>query len=341
MLFGIDIGIDLGTSMVRICIRDKGIVLREPAVIAVDRISGRVLSVGAEAQKMLGRTPVNLAAIRPMRDGVVSDFEMAERLLRELLRKVSGFSLLKPRLLVSVPSGITEVEERAVMEAALQAGARRVFLLEEPVAAALGAGLSISEPRGKMVIDIGGGATDIAVLSLSGVVESASIRLAGDRFNEALIRYVRRKHNILIGDRTAEELKLQLGCVYPGQESRSLEVKGRCLLTGLPKLFPIHTEEMLEAFDESCEGILDAIRDVLERTPPELVSDISETGITLTGGGSQLWGLDRLIEARTRIPTQLADDGRECVICGLERALNWLDDMQDGAVHFSRRKQMS
>ena len=227
------------------------------------------------------------------------------------------------------------------MEAALQAGARRVFLLEEPVAAALGAGLSISEPKGKMVIDIGAGATDIAVLSLSGVVESASIRLAGDRFNEALIRYVRRKHNILIGDRTAEELKLQLGCVYPGQESRSLEVKGRCLLTGLPKLFPIHTEEMLEAFDESCEGILDAIRDVLERTPPELVSDISETGITLTGGGSQLWGMDKLIESRTRIPTQLADDGHECVISGLERALNWLDDMQDGAVHFSRRKQMS
>jgi rod shape-determining protein MreB len=341
MLFGKDIGIDLGTSTVRICIRDKGIVLREPAVIAVDRVSGRVLSVGAEAQKMLGRTPVNLAAIRPMRDGVVSDFEMAERLLRELLRKVSGFSLLKPRLLISVPSGITEVEERAVMEAALQAGARRVFLLEEPVAAALGAGLSISEPKGKMVIDIGGGATDIAVLSLSGVVESASIRLAGDRFNEALIRYVRRKHNILIGDRTAEELKLQLGCVYPGQESRSLEVKGRCLLTGLPKLFPIHTEEMLEAFDESCEGILDAIRDVLERTPPELVSDISETGITLTGGGSQIWGMDKLIESRTRIPTQLADDGHECVISGLERALNWLDDMQDGAVHFSRRKQMS
>ncbi len=341
MLFGKDIGIDLGTSTVRICVRDKGIVLREPAVIAVDRVSGRVLSVGAEAQKMLGRTPVNLAAIRPMRDGVVSDFEMAERLLRELLRKVSGFSLLKPRLLISVPSGITEVEERAVMEAALQAGARRVFLLEEPVAAALGAGLSISEPKGKMVIDIGAGATDIAVLSLSGVVESASIRLAGDRFNEALIRYVRRKHNILIGDRTAEELKLQLGCVYPGQESRSLEVKGRCLLTGLPKLFPIHTEEMLEAFDESCEGILDAIRDVLERTPPELVSDISETGITLTGGGSQLWGMDKLIESRTRIPTQLADDGHECVISGLERALNWLDDMQDGAVHFSRRKQMS
>ena len=341
MLFGKDIGIDLGTSTVRICIRDKGIVLREPTVIAVDRVSGRVLSVGAEAQKMLGRTPVNLAAIRPMRDGVVSDFEMAERLLRELLRKVSGFSLLKPRLLISVPSGITEVEERAVMEAALQAGARRVFLLEEPVAAALGAGLSISEPKGKMVIDIGGGATDIAVLSLSGVVESASIRLAGDRFNEALIRYVRRKHNILIGDRTAEELKLQLGCVYPGQESRSLEVKGRCLLTGLPKLFPIHTEEMLEAFDESCEGILDAIRDVLERTPPELVSDISETGITLTGGGSQLWCMDKLVESRTRIPTQLADDGHECVINGLERALNWLDDMQDGAVHFSRRKQMS
>ena len=341
MLFGKDIGIDLGTTMVRICIRDRGVVLREPSVIAVDRVSGRILAVGAEAQKLLGRTPVNLAAIRPLRDGVVSDFEMAERLLRELLRKVSGFSLLKPRLLVSVPSGITEVEERAVVEAALQAGARRVFLLEEPVAAALGAGLSISEPQGKMVIDIGGGATDIAVLSLSGVVESASIRLAGDKFNEALIRYVRRKHNILIGERTAEELKLQLGCVFPRRESHSREVKGRCLLTGLPKLFPIHTEEMLEAFDESCEGILDAIRDVLERTPPELVSDISETGITLTGGGSQLWGMDRLVEARTRIPTQLADDGAECVIHGLERALNWLDDMQDGAIHLSRRKQMS
>ena len=342
MLFGKDIGIDLGTSAVRICIRDKGIVLREPSVIAVDRLSGRVLAVGTEAQKMLGRTPVNLAAIRPVRDGVIADFEMAERLLRELLRKVSGFSLLKPRLLISVPSSITEVEERAVVEAALQAGARRVFLLEEPVAAALGAGMSISEPKGKMVIDIGGGATDIAVLSLSGVVESASIRLAGDRFNEALIRYVRRKHNILIGDRTAEELKLQMGCVFPRQEeSRSREVKGRCLLTGLPKLFPIETEEMLEAFDESCEGILDAIRDVLERTPPELVSDISETGITLTGGGSQLWGMDRLIESRTRIPTQLADDGNECVINGLERALNWLDDMQDGTIHLSRRKQMS
>jgi rod shape-determining protein MreB len=341
MLFGKDIGIDLGTSMVRICIRDRGVVLREPAVIAVDRLSGRVLAVGTEAQKMLGRTPINLAAIRPIRDGVVSDFEMAERLLRELLRKVSGFSLLKPRLLVSVPSGITEVEERAVVEAALQAGARRVFLLEEPVAAALGAGLSISEPSGKMVIDIGGGATDIAVLSLSGVVESASIRLAGDRFNEALIRYVRRKHNILIGERTAEELKLQMGCVFPRGESRTQEVKGRCLLTGLPKLFPIHTEDMLEAFDESCEGILDAIRDVLERTPPELVSDISENGITLTGGGSRLWGMDRLIEARTRIPTQLADDGNECVIAGLERALNWLDDMQDGAIHLSRRKQLS
>ena len=341
MLLGKDIGIDLGTSMVRICVRDRGVVLREPAVIAVDRDSGRVLSVGTEAQKMLGRTPANLAAIRPMRDGVVSDFEMAERMLREMLRKVSGFSILKPRLLVSVPCGITEVEERAVVEAVLQAGGRRVFLLEEPLAAALGAGLFISEPQGKMVVNIGGGAADIAVLSMSGVVESTSIRLAGDKFNEALIRYVRRKHNILIGDRTAEELKLQLGCVFPRKESASTEVKGRCLLTGLPKLFPISTEEMLEAFDECCEGLLDAIRDVLERTPPELVSDISVTGITLTGGGSLLWGLDKLIEARTRIPTQVADDTQDCVVSGLERALDWLDDMQDGAIHLSRRKQLS
>lgn len=340
MLFGKDVGIDLGTANVRLYSRGKGIILREPSVIAVDKGSGRVLKVGLEAQRMLGRTPANLAAIRPIRDGVISDFEMAERMLREFLRKVSGFSLLKPRLLFSVPSGITEVEERAVVEAGLQAGARRVFLIESPVAAALGAGLTIAEPSGRMVVDIGGGATDIAVISMSGVAASATVRAAGDRFNEALIRYVRRKHSILIGERTAEELKLKLGCVFPRRESQQTEVKGRCLLTGLPKLFRLSSEEMLEAYDETCEAILDAVKDVLEETPPELVADISLNGITLTGGGSLLWGMDKLLEARTHIPTQRAEDAETCAVRGMDKALQWLDDMQDGTINLSRRKQL-
>ncbi len=340
MLLGRDIGIDLGTATVLMYVRGKGIVLREPSVVAVDKNTGRVLKVGLEAQKMLGRTPGNIVAIKPISEGVISDYEMTQRMLREFLRKITSFSLIRPRLLISVPSGITEVEERAIIDAGLQAGARKVFLIEEPVAAAIGANLPINEASGRMVVDIGGGTTDIAVISLSGVVSSASIKAAGYKFDEALIKYVRKRHAILIGERTAEELKLALGCVYPKKESVKTEVKGRCLLTGLPKLFTISTEEMLEAYDEVCEQILDAIHGVLENTPPELVADISKNGITLTGGGSLLWGIDRLIEARTHISTQLADDAASCVAYGTGKALQWLGEMQDGTINLYRRKQM-
>jgi rod shape-determining protein MreB len=340
MLIGRDIGIDLGTATVLMYVRGKGIVLREPSVVAVDKNTGRVLKVGLEAQKMLGRTPGNIVAIRPLSDGVISDFEMTERMLREFLRKISTFSLLKPRLLISVPSGITEVEERAIIDVGLQAGARKVFLIEEPVAAAIGAGLPVEEATGRMVVDIGGGTTDIAVISLSGVVSSASVKVAGYKFDEALIKYVRKRHSILIGERTAEELKLNLGCVYPKKETVSVEVKGRCLLTGLPKLFTISTDDMLEAFDEVSQQILDAIHSVLESTPPELVADISTNGITLTGGGSLIWGFDKLIEARTHISTQLADDAASCVAYGTGTALKWLGDMQEGTINLYRRKQM-
>ncbi len=340
MIFGKDIGIDLGTANVLIYLKGRGIVLREPSVVAVDKLTGRLLGVGLEAQKMLGRTPGNVIAIRPLKGGAISDYEMTERMLREFIRKVTSFSLLKPRLLISIPSGITEVEERAVIDAGYQSGARKVFLIEEPVAAAIGAGLDIAQPTGRMVIDIGGGTTDIAVISLSGVVESRSIKTAGDSFDEAIIKYVKKKHNILIGERTAEELKINLGCAYPGGRDGAAEVRGRCMLTGLPKVFTIQADEMLDAFEEVCESILDAVHTVLETTPPELVADIAANGITLTGGGSLLWGIDRLIEARTNIKTALADDVDACVAYGTGKSLAWLNDMQDGTVNLARKKQM-
>lgn len=340
MIFGKDIGIDLGTANVLIYLKGRGIVLREPSVVAVDKLTGRLLGVGLEAQKMLGRTPGNVIAIRPLKGGAISDYEMTERMLREFIRKVTSFSLLKPRLLISIPSGITEVEERAVIDAGYQSGARKVFLIEEPVAAAIGAGLDIAQPTGRMVIDIGGGTTDIAVISLSGVVESRSIKTAGDSFDEAIIKYVKKKHNILIGERTAEELKINLGCAYPGGRDDAAEVRGRCMLTGLPKVFAIRSDELMEAFEEVCESILDAVHTVLESTPPELVADIAANGITLTGGGSLLWGLDRLIEARTNIKTSLADDVDACVAYGTGKSLAWLNDMQDGTINLARKKQM-
>ncbi len=340
MIFGRDIAIDLGTATVLMFIRGKGIVLSEPSVLAVDRDTGRVLRVGLGAQRMLGRTPGNIAALRPLRGGVVSDYEMTERMLREFIRKVSSFSIIRPRVLISVPSGITEVEERAVIDAGLQAGARKVYLMEEPMAAAMGAGLPIEEASGRMIVDIGGGTTDIAVISMSGIVRSASLKTAGDSFDEAIIKYVRKKHSILIGERTAEELKLNIGCVYPPNDSVSVDVKGRCLLTGLPKLFTISTEDMLEAFDDVCMQILDAIYHVLENTPPELVADVSENGITLTGGGSLLKGMDKLIRARTNIPAHVADSPVSCVAKGMGKALQQLGEMQDGAINLFRRKQL-
>lgn len=336
-----DIGMDLGTASVLIFVKGKGVVLREPSVVALDKNTGRLLKVGDEAQKMLGRTPGNIVAIRPLREGVISDYDMTERMIREFLKKLTGFRLFKPRLIICVPSGITEVEERAVIDAGIQAGARRVYLIEEPVAAAIGAGIDIAKPDGHMVVDIGGGTTDIAVISLSGIVESTSIKVAGDLFDEAVVKYIRRKHNVLVGDRTAEELKIRIGCVYPREEELEAEVKGRDLMTGLPRVFTVTSNEMLEAFDEVSSRIVEAIHSVLERTPPELVADISTNGIIMTGGGSLVHGFDKLIEEKTGIETHVADDAISCVAFGTGKSLDWISDMQDGTMNLSRRKQMN
>lgn len=340
MIFGRDIGIDLGTATVVLAARGRGIITREPSVVAMDRNTGRILKVGTAAQRMLGRTPGNIAALHPLSGGVISDFDMTERMIRELIRKVTNFSLVKPRVIISVPSGITEVEERAVVDAGISAGARKVYLMEEPVAAALGAGLDISKAEGHMVVDVGAGTTDIAVVSLSGVVESESIKIAGDEFDEAIIKYIRKKHNLLIGKNTAEELKKSIGCVFPKPEEMAVEVKGRCLMTGLPRMVSISSTEMIEAFDEVSQRIIEAIHRVLEETPPELVADIAENGIVLTGGGALLWGFDRLIESSTSIKTRIADDPEMCVAYGINKSLELIGEMQEGPLNLSRRRQL-
>ena len=339
-MFAKDIGIDLGTASVLVYVKDKGIVLREPSVVSIDKNTGKLLKVGTEAQQMLGRTPGNIIAIRPLREGVISDYDMTERMLREFIRKVSPIRLFKPRVVICVPSCITEVEERAVIDAGIQAGARRVYLIEEPLAAAIGAGIDIQKPDGHMVVDIGGGTADIAVISLSGIVESASIKVAGDAFSEAVVKYIRKKHNVLIGDRTAEELKINIGCVFPRPEEVSMEIKGRCLMTGLPRVFSVTSSEMIEAFEEPSARVLEAIHSVLERTPPELVADIATNGIVMTGGGSLVWGFDKLVESHTGIETHVADDAISCVAIGTGKSLAWVSEMQDGTLNISRSKQM-
>jgi len=340
MIFGRDIGIDLGTTSVLVSTRGKGVILHEPAVVAMDKNTGRLLNVGMAAQRMLGRTPGNIVAIRPMRDGAISDYDMTERMLKEFVRKALSFSMLKPRIIISIPSCITEVEERAVIDAGVAAGARKVYLMEAPLAAAIGAGLDITKPDGHMVIDIGGGTTDIAVLSLSGVVESVSLKAGGDAFDDALVKYIRRKHNILIGKTTAEELKKGIGCVFPRPETVAVEVKGRCLMTGLPREVAVSSTDILEAFEEVTERIVEAVHSVMEVTPPELVADISQNGIVLTGGNSLLWGFDKLIANRTSITTLNADDANLCVANGLGKALSWVGDMTEGTINLARRKQM-
>ncbi len=341
MMFSRDIGIDLGTASILVYVKGKGIVLREPSVVAVDKTTDKVLKVGLEAQKMLGRTPGNIIAIRPLRGGVISDYEMTEHMVKNFIRRVmGGFSLVKPRVIICVPSGITEVEERAVIDAGRQAGARSVFLIEEPIAAAIGAGIDIAQADGNMVIDIGGGTTDIAVISLSNIVESSSIKIAGDDFDEYIIKYIRRKHNVLIGERTAEELKINIGCVFPRPEEISMEIKGRCLMTGLPRIFTVTSSEMLEALDEPASRIVEMIHNVLERTPPELVGDISTNGIVMTGGGSLVWGFAELIQSKTGIDTRVADEAVSCVVYGTGKALDDIPSMQDGTLNLSRRKQM-
>ncbi len=340
MFFEKDIAIDVGSSNILVYVRGKGIALREPTVVAVDKDSGRLLKVGEEAQKMLGRTPANIVAIHPIISGVISDYDMTSRMLKELIQRITSFSMFKPRVIVTVPGSITGVEERAIIDASIEAGARKVFLLETAVAVALGAGIDIDKPDGHLVVDIGGGTTEVAVVSLGGVVECESIKTAGAEFDEAIVKYIRRKHNVLIGTKTAEELKLSIGCVYPRSEVSYEEVKGRCLMTGLPRSVSISSTDMIEALAEPSERILETIHLVLERTPPELVADISENGIILSGGGSMIWGMDKLVESRTSIDTSVVDDALSCAAYGAGRMLQRLNDMHEGMINLARRRQM-
>ncbi len=335
---GKDIGIDLGTATVLVYVKGKGIVIKEPSVVAIDKNTDKILKVGREAQLMLGRTPGNITAIRPLRDGVISQYEITLRMIKHFIQKACGTVIFKPRVIICVPSGITEVEERAVVDAATQAGAKRTYLIEEPVAAAIGAGIDISAPVGNMVVDIGGGTTDIAVLSLGGVVVSESIKVAGDKFDEAIIRYVRRKHNVLIGERTAEEIKIKIGSVWPREEPRTIEVKGRCLIQGLPRLVRISSNEIPNALEEPITAIIEAVCSVIERTPPELIGDIITNGIVMTGGGSLLYGLDRLIEYATDIKTRIAKKAVSCVAIGTGMSLDHIGSIPEGAINISRQR---
>ncbi len=339
-LFSHDLGIDLGTSNVLIFEDGKGVVIREPSVVAVDKNTDTILQIGAAARNMLGRTPGNVVAMKPLKDGVISDHEMTVKMLQTLFRQQSRSSLFtpKPRVVICVPSGVTEVEERTVINAAIDAGARRVYLIEEPLAAALGAGLDIRGPKGHMVVDIGGGTTDIAVLSLNGVSVSSSIKVAGEAMDEAIARYVRRKHGVVIGQVTAEDIKIQIGCVYPRPENVSTTVKGRDAKTGLPRELTLLSSEIYEVLRRPARQITDEVLSVLEETSPELVSDISENGITLTGGGSQIWGMDKLLTERTGILCTLADDADCCVAYGCGKSLAWINHMTEGPINIARKR---
>ena len=339
MFFGMstDIGVDLGTANVLVYVKGKGIVLREPSVVAIDKDSNRVLAIGEEARRMLGRTPGNIVAIRPLREGVIADYDTTESMLRHFIRKVAGKSLFfKPRIMVCIPSGVTTVEKRAVLEAAMQAGARKTYLIEEPLAAALGAGLDIAEPCGAMVVDIGGGTTDVAVLSLGGIVVSESLRIGGDRFDESLVSFVKKEYKIMIGERTAEEMKVQIGTAFPNSRNETMEVRGRDLLSGLPKTGRITSEETREALAEPVALIVQCVKSVLENTPPELASDIMDRGIVMTGGGSLLHGLDRLIQEETGIPTYLAEDPLSCVALGTGKALESLENLEESLLTLNK-----
>ncbi len=326
-MFGQDIGIDLGTATVIAYIKGKGIVLREPSVVAVNNITGEVLAVGHEARRMLGRTPGNIVAIRPLRDGVISDYTVTEKMLKYFIGKIGGRFLFAPRIMICIPSQVTEVEKKAVIDAASNAGARKVYLIEEPIAAAIGAGIDISKPCGNMIVDIGGGTTDIAVISLGGSVVSSSIKVAGDKFDEYIVKYIKKRHNVMIGERTAEELKQQIGCVFPKIQDMEMDVRGRDLISGLPKTITVYSSEMLEALEEPAMLIIDAVHAVLEKTPPELAADISDKGIYMTGGGCLIDGLDRLLQEKLGINVMIAEDAISCVAKGTGKALDNLDNM--------------
>lgn len=314
---GTDVGIDLGTASILVYIKGKGVVLKEPSVVAFDRDTSRIKAIGEEARLMLGRTPGNIVAVRPLRQGVISDYTVTEKMLKFFIQKAIGKKTFrKPKIAVCVPSGVTEVEKKAVEDATYQAGAREVYIIEEPIAAAIGAGIDISRPCGNMIVDIGGGTTDIAVISLSGTVVSTSVKIAGDDFDEAIVRYMRKKHNLLIGERTAEDIKIKVGSCFPRAEVDSIDVRGRNLVTGLPKTVTVTSEETEEALKESTAQIVEAVHSVLERTPPELTADIADRGIVLTGGGALLRGLEELLESKTGINTMTAEDPMKCVAIG-------------------------
>ncbi len=334
-MFGTDIGIDLGTASVLVYVKGQGIVLKEPSVVAIEKNSKEILAVGEDARRMLGRTPGNIVAIRPLREGVISDYDITEKMLKYFIMKSVGHHLFrKPRIAVCVPSSVTEVERRAVEDATKQAGAREVFVIEEPIAAAIGAGIDISRAMGSMVVDIGGGTTDVAVISLGGTVVSTSLKVAGDNFDEAIVRYMRKKHNILIGERTAEDLKINIGTAFR-RPPINMDVRGRNLVTGLPKTINVTSDEMFEALQESVTSIVDSVHFILEKTPPELASDISDRGILMTGGGSLLYGLDMLIKDKTGIEAFIAEDSISCVAIGTGK---YIEFESTGKMKGKRRK---
>jgi len=334
MAFSSEVGIDLGTANVLIYIKGKGIVLNEPSVVAINKDTNEILAVGEEARQMLGRTPGNIVAVRPLRDGVISDYDITERMLKHFIRKTCGAGrFFKPKIMVCVPSGVTEVEKRAVREATMQAGGKDVFLMEEPVAAAIGAGLDISRPDGTMVIDIGGGTTDIAVMSMGGIVASASVKIAGDKFDDAIIKYMRKEHKLYIGERTAEDIKLNIGTAFPREMNISMECRGRDLVTGLPKVVEVSSKEIMAALDEPISIICEAIHRVLEMTPPELAADISNTGIVITGGGALLYGIDKRFEQRTGITSIIAENPMNCVAIGTGKALDSMLILENAALN--------
>ena len=340
-LFSSDLGIDLGTSNVLINVDNKGVVIREPSVVAVDKNTGKVLQVGSAARNMLGRTPGNVVAMHPIKDGVISDQEMTVKMLQVLFRSTAKSNLFtpKPRVVISVPSGITEVEERTVINAALEAGARRVYLIEEPMAAALGANLDISSPKGHLVVDIGGGTTDMAVLSMNGVAVSSSIKLAGDAFDEAIARQIRRKYDMLIGQVTAEDIKIQIGSVYPRQET-SMVIRGRDAKNGMPREVNLSSSEISPVLSRLAKQIADEILELLGSASPELAGDIAQTGITLTGGGSLLAGMDLFLSENVGVTCTIADDPESCVAYGCGKSLGWINTMNEGPINIARKRIM-
>ena len=341
-LFSHDLGIDLGTANVLIYVDGKGVVVREPSVVAIDKNTGVPIKIGSAARNMLGRTPGNVVAMRPLKDGVVSDHEMTVKLLKELFKEAAKTSLFtpKPRVVISVPSGVTEVEERTVINAAIEAGARRVYLIEQPLAAALGAGLDLQTPKGHMVVNIGCGTTDVAVLSMNGVAVSSSIKVAGGTFDEAIGRHVRREYDVIIGQATAEDVKIQIGSVFARPENVGYTVKGRDAKSGIPREVTLYSDEIFQVLRHPARQIANEVLAVLEMTSPELVSDISENGITLTGGGSQIWGMDRLLTEVTGAMCTLADDADSCVAYGCGKSLAWINHMQEGPINIAKKRIM-